>query len=104
MDLASGYWQVDLSPADQEKCALISSEGLFEPTRMPHGLCNAPATFQRAMDNLLGDLKMSCVLVYLDDITVFSRTFTEHLSHLRAVFERLWDAGLKLKPSKCSFF
>ena len=56
------------------------------------------------MDNLLGDLKMSCVLVYLDDITVFSRTFTEHLGHLRAVFDRLQDAGLKLKPSKCSFF
>ena len=104
MDLASGYWQVDLSPEDREKCALISSEGLFEPTRMPQGLCNAPATFQRAMDGLLGDLKMSCVLVYLDDITVFSRTFQEHLSHLRLVFNRLRTAGLKLKPSKCSFF
>ena len=104
MDLASGYWQVDLSPEDREKCALISSEGLFEPTRMPQGLCNAPATFQRAMDNILGDLKMSCVLVYLDDITVFSRTFHEHLTHLRLVFDRLRNAGLKLKPAKCSFF
>ena len=104
MDLASGYWQVELSPEDREKCALISSEGLFEPTRMPQGLCNAPATFQRAMDGILGDLKMSCVLVYLDDITVFSRTFQEHLSHLRLVFDCLRTAGLKLKPSKCSFF
>ena len=71
MDLASKYWQVDLSPEDREKAALITSEGLFEPTRMPQGLCNAPATFQRAMDSILRDLKLSCVLVYLDDITVF---------------------------------
>ena len=71
---------------------------------MPQGLCNAPATFQRAMDNLLGDLKLSCVLVYLDDITVFSKTFSDHLEHLKQVFLRLRTAGLKLKPSKCSFF
>ena len=104
MDLASGYWQVDLSPEDREKAALITSEGLFEPTQMPQGLCNAPATFQRAMDSILRDLKLSCVLVYLDDITVFSSTFTAHLEHLRAVFEKIRAAGLKLKPSKCSFF
>lgn len=104
MDLTSGYWQANLSPEDQEKCALISSEGLFKPTRMPQGLCNAPATFQRAIYNILGDLKMSFVLVYLDKITVFLRILHEHLSHLRLVFNCLQDAGLKLKPSKCSFF
>jgi len=103
MDLASGYWQIELSKEDCEKCALITSEGLFEPTRMPQGLCNAPATFQRSMDNLLGDLKLSCVLVYLDDITVFSCTFNDHLAHLREVFTRLRTANLKLKKDKCSF-
>lgn len=71
---------------------------------MPQGLYNAPATFQRAMDGLLGDLKISCVLVYLDNITVFSQIFQEHLSHLRLVFNCLRTAGLKLKPSKCLFF
>ena len=92
MDLASGYWQVDLTPEDREKAALITADGLFEPTRMPQGLCNAPATFQRAMDTILQDLKLSCVLVYLDDITVFSATFTDHLKHLKEVFIRLRKA------------
>ena len=89
MDLASGYWQVDLSPEDREKAALITSEGLFEPTHMPQGLCNVPATFQRAMDSILRDLKLLCVLVYLDDIPVFSSTFTDYLEHLKAVFSKI---------------
>lgn len=71
---------------------------------MPQGLSNAPGTFQRAMDNLLGDLKLSSVLVYLDDIIVFSSTFSDQLEHLKQVFCWLKLAGLKLKPSKCSFF
>lgn len=82
MDLASGYWKVMLSPEDCDKCALITSEGLFETTRMPQGLCNAPSTFQRSMNKILQDLKLSCVMVYLNDITVFSKTFTDHLQHL----------------------
>ena len=71
---------------------------------MPQGLCNAPATFQWAMDNILSDLKLSCVLVYLDNINVFSRTFAEHLNNLENVFKRLINNNLKLKPKKCSFF
>ena len=104
MDLASGYWQIDLSPEDCEKSTLITSDRLFKPTRMPQGLCNAPATFQRAMDSVLRDLTLSCVLVYLDNITVFSVTFVNHLKHLHSVFQCLQEARLKLKPSKCSFF
>lgn len=71
---------------------------------MPQGLTNAPATFQRAMDAVMGDLKLTSVLVYLDDINVFSRTFHEHLRHLEEVFQRLLKANLKLKPRKCNFF
>ena len=104
MNLILGYWQIPLPEDDQEKCAVITQRGLFQPTRMPQGLCNAPATFQRAMDFILSNLKLSCVLVYLDDINVFSRTFNEHLQHLEKVFKRLKDANLKIKPSKCSFF
>ena len=79
-------------------------QGLSQPTRMPQGLCNAPATFQQLMDCILSDLKFSCVLVYLDHIDVFSRTFTDHIDHLKEVIKRLLAAGLKLKPKKCSFF
>lgn len=104
MDLISGYWQIKLPPEEQEKCTIITSQGLYQPTRMPQGLCNAPATFQRAMDNMLSNLKLSCVLVYLNDINVFSKTFTEHLQHLEEVFKRLAANNLKVKPRKCEFF
>lgn len=70
---------------------------------MPQGLCDAPATFQRSMDNLLGDLKFSCLLVFLDDITVFQNCFQDHHVYLRLVFNWLRTHGLKLEPSKCSF-
>ena len=103
MDLVSGYWQIDLPEEDQEKCAIIAQSGLYQPTRMPQGLTNAPATFQRIMDSILSDLKLSCVLVYLDDINVFSRTFLDHLNHLEEVFKRLCHSGLNLKAQKCQF-
>lgn len=103
MDLAGGYWQVDFSPSDREKWPLISSEGLYEPTQMPQD-CVTLLRRSNAMENLLSDLNIFCVLVYHDDITVFFQTLTKHLSHLRAVFVRLRDEGLKLKPSKCLFF
>ena len=71
IDLISGYWQIDLLPEDQEKCAIITSRGLFQPTQMTQGLCNTPAMFQQAMDVILDNLKLSCVLVYLDDTILF---------------------------------
>lgn len=66
---------------------------------MPFGLCNAPATFQRLMDAVLAGLQRSTCLVYLDDIVIPGKTFQVHLVHLHAVFDRLKEAGLKLKPS-----
>ena len=103
LDLISGYWQVEVDQEDREKTAFSTPEGLFEFTVMPFGLCNAPATFQRLMDLVLAGLQWSSCLVYLDDVIVTGRTFEEHLKHLRAVFDRLRDAKLKLKPSKCAF-
>ena len=70
---------------------------------MPFGLCNAPATFQRLMNLILGGLQLSSCLVYLDDIIVMGRSFDEHLRNLATVFDRIREAGLKLKPAKCQF-
>ena len=78
--------------------------GFNECNRMPFGLCNAPATFQRLMVNCFGDINVQSCLIYLDDIVVFSRTFEEHVERLSLVFERLAEAGLKLSPAKCCLF
>ena len=101
LDLASGYWQVVLTENDRQK--ICTTEGLYEFKVMPFGLCNAPATFQRLMDIVLTGLQRTSCLVYLDYIIVLGRTFTEHLSNLGSVFSRIRDAGLKIKPEKCSF-
>ena len=103
LDLASGYWQVAMDPEHQEKTAFVTQDGLFEFRRMPFGLCNAPATFQRLMDRVLAGLKWDQCLVYLDDIVVFGQTFDEHQERLRAVLSAIRKAGLTLKTSKCRF-
>ena len=70
---------------------------------MPYGLCNAPAMFQRLMQNCLGELNLTYALVYLDDMIVYSHMEEDNLRQLQAMFERFHEHGLKLKPSKCSF-
>ena len=82
LDLASGYWQVELEEEDKEKTAFTTPHGLFEFNVMPFGLTNAPATFQRLMECVLAGLTTEHSLIYLDDIIVFSATFQEHLSRL----------------------
>ena len=104
LDLTSGYWQVELDNAARAKSAFVTPFGLFEWKSMPFGLCNAPATFQRLMNRVLGELVGECCMVYLDDIVIFSTTVAEHLHHLQLVLQRLRDAGLKVKPSKCHLF
>ena len=78
--------------------------GFYECVRMPFGLTNAPATFQRLMESCLGDLHLKYCIIYLDDIIIFLKTPGEHLKQLRSVFEKLDEAGLRLKPGKCEFF
>ena len=78
--------------------------GFYECVRMPFGLTNAPATFQRLMESCLGDLHLQYCIIYLDGIIVFSKTPDEHIKRLRSVFEKLDQAGLRLKLSKCKFF
>ena len=104
LDLASGYWQVEVHPQHREKTAFTTGQGLYEFRVMPFGLCNAPSTFQRLMELVLAGLRWDICLAYLDDIVVFGCTFEEHLQRLRIVLSRLRDANLKLNPKKCQFF
>ena len=104
IDLASGYWQVEVSPEDQEKTAFTTPHGLYQFKVMPFGLCNAPSTFQRLMELVLAGLRWDMCLAYLDDIIVFGRTFPEHLERLYEVFSRLQQANLKINSQKCQFF
>ncbi|XP_074532106.1 uncharacterized protein LOC141795198 [Halichoeres trimaculatus] len=101
LDLASGYWQVEMDPKHQEKTAFTTPLGLFEFERMPFGLCNAPATFQRLMQQCLSGQLAESLLVYLDDIIIYSPDFSSHLQHLDELFQKLWRHGLKLRLDKC---
>ena len=103
LDLKSGYWQVPITEEDKEKTAFRTSSGqLYEFNQLPFGLCNAPATFSRLMDRTLAGLAWNICLYYLDDIIVFSSTWAEHIQRLKAVFERLRRANLKLGAKKCT--
>ena len=105
LDLKSGYCQVELEEEAKPLTAFtVGPLGFWECECMPFGLTNAPATFQRLMESCFGELHLNWFIIYLDDIIVFSRTPEEHIHRLRAVFEKLKAAGLKLKPSKCDFF
>ena len=104
LDCNSGYWQIPVHPDDRAKTTFTSHEGLYRFLRMPFGLRNAPATFQRFVDITLAGLTWKICLVYLDDIIIFSKTKEEHLSHLDAVLHRLYRAGLSLNLKKCYFF
>jgi O-acetyl-ADP-ribose deacetylase (regulator of RNase III)/transposase InsO family protein len=104
LDLASGYYNLKVKESDRHKTAFSTKFGTFEYIRLPFGLCNAPATFQRAMELALRGLTWKTVLAYLDDVIVLGKTFTEHLGNLREVFLRMRQHNLKLKPSKCTLF
>ena len=105
LDLKCGFWQSSVAEQSKAYTAFtVGNMGFFEWERMPFGLTNAPATFQRMMEDCLGELNTVCCLIYLDDIIVFSSTRDEHLDRLRIIFERLREHGLLLKPSKCTLF
>ncbi|KAK7918651.1 hypothetical protein WMY93_009935 [Mugilogobius chulae] len=101
LDLQSGYWQIAVNDKDREKTAFITKWGLYEYTRMPFGLCNAPSTFQRAMELVLRGLQWETLLIYLDDVIVIGNGVDQSLDRLEQVFQRFQSYGLKLKPSKC---
>lgn len=101
LDLSKGYWQVPLSANSKHKTAFQAPNGLFQFRVMAFGLVSAPATFSRLMRKLLKG--MEDLDNFLDDILVYSRTWSEHLQVLRQLLLRLRDANLTARPSKCSF-
>ena len=101
LDMASGYWQVNLAEKDREKTAFSTGKGLHQFRAMPFGLKNAGATFQRLMELVLAGLDTKSCLVYIDDIIVFGDTEQAHLRNIEEVFQRIRAAGMKLKPKKC---
>lgn len=100
-DLLKGYWQVPLSKRAREICAFVTPSGLYSYTVMPFGLRNAPATFQRLMNQVVGGLE-GCA-VYLDDVVIYSDTWEDHLKRIRALFDRLVWARLTINLAKCEF-
>lgn len=93
-----------IASKDKTKTAMTTPFGLYEFDRMPFGLTNAPATFQRLMECCLGDLNFRTCLIYLDDVTVFARSFPEMLQRSEEVLQRLGEYGLRPKMSNCKLF
>jgi hypothetical protein len=102
IDLASGFHQIKLDKDSIQKTAFSTEDGHYEFLRLPFGLKNSPPSFQRAMNLIFANLEN--VLVYMDDIIVFSDNLEEHLKHLKTVFERLKNHNLKIQLDKTEFF
>lgn len=103
IDLRTGYYQIQVAEQDRYKTAFKTRYGHYEYNVMPMGLCNAPATFMRQMNEVFDDMLDQYVVVYLDDILIYSKTKEEHIVHIRNVLDRLKQQKLYAKKSKCQF-
>ncbi|CAG8791241.1 23032_t:CDS:2, partial [Dentiscutata erythropus] len=101
LQICVDYRKVKINEKDREKTVFAVPFGTY---KMPFGLCNASTTFQYIMNYMLADFIEQFVVVYLDDIVIYSASFNEHLHHIAAVFEKLKAVGLKLNYDKCAFF
>ncbi|CAF1600353.1 unnamed protein product [Didymodactylos carnosus] len=102
IDLKSGYFQIRIDEEDKEKTAFITQDGLWEFNGLPQGVMNGPPTFQRVMHNLIGNGRWDYVLVYLDDILIFSKTFDEHKKHVTEILSILGKANFQVNADRCS--
>lgn len=103
LDLSSGFHQIPMDIDSKKYTAFSTPQGHYHYNRMPFGLKNAPATFQRMMDTALRGLINKHCFVYLDDIIIFGQSIEEHNSNLAIVLQRLRELGLKIQPDKCEF-
>ena len=101
IDLFSGYWQIAMDAESAEKTAFSTKSGHYHFNVMSFCLCNAPASFQRVMEAILKRLIWKCVVIYLDDIIVYSKTPQDHCDDLFRVLSLLNEAGFKLNKKKC---
>ena len=105
-DLAWAFWQILLKKCDRRKTAFACELGLFEWRRMPFGLCNASATFQRSITRALQKIQQrhgSVVMAYIDDIVIATETVEDHIARIKEVFECLREAGFKMRAENCDF-
>ena len=100
LDMASGYYQLEVAEEDRDKTAFVTKYGIFSFRRMPFGLCNAPATFSRAVSLVLRGISWKSVIAFLDDVVILGRGFDSHLRNLSEVLRRFDQYGMKLKPKK----
>ena len=103
LDCNSGYWKIEIDEADRYKTTFTSHCGLYRFARMPFGLKNAPATFQRVVDIILFRVQWQHALIYLDDVIVYSTTVEAHFEHVRDALTLLQTAGVSPKQRNCSF-
>ena len=103
LDLMRGYHQVRMEEDSKHKTVFTCHLGLYQYRGMPFRLTNAPATFHRLMSQLFSGQQWNYVFVYLDDILIASKSISEHMEHVQKVLQQLKEAGLQLKPGKCTF-
>lgn len=103
LDLAQGFHQIEVEPESIEKTAFSVNNGHYEYVRMPFGLKNAPATFQRVMDNIFKEYLYKFCFVYMDDIVIFSKSLQEHITHIEQIFSKLREFNLKVQLDKSEF-
>jgi hypothetical protein len=104
LDLKGAYNLIRIHKGDKWKTAFRTRYGLFECLVMPFGLTNAPASFQKIINHVLREYIDDFIIVYLDDILIFLKTFKEHEKHIHRVLQTLQNANLLVKPDKCNFY